>query len=103
MSRAIAEWSQPTQREGGVAFDAATELASSEIRVSADGGDTWSPPAPVPPDQTEFIVDNIAPGSYLFELVHIDTEGRKSHPVFAATELLGAPLAAGDFSVRIEE
>lgn len=103
MARAIATWSQPVEREpGGVPFDAATELAGSEIRVSSDGGATWSPPATVPPTQTEFIVDNIALGDYTFELVHIDTESRRSAPMLASTSVIGAPIGAGDFMVVIE-
>lgn len=103
MARAIATWSQPTQRDGGVPFDAATELAGSEIRTSADGGNNWSPPAPVAPTETQFIVDGIAVGSYEFELVHIDTDGRRSTPIYATGQVLGAPLPQGDFAVVIED
>lgn len=103
MARAICSWSQPVEREGNVPFDAATELAGSEIRVSADGGTTWSPPAPVAPTATQFIVDNLAIGSYEFELVHIDTGGRRSDPIFATGGVLGAPLPQGDFTVIIED
>lgn len=102
MARAIATWSQPTQREGGVPFDAATELQGSEVRVSADAGTTWSPPAPVAPTETQFIVDNIALGDYTFELVHIDTDGRRSEPELATGRVLGAPAQSGDFAVVIE-
>lgn len=102
MARAIATWSQPTQREGGAPFDAATELAGSEIRVSSDGGSTWSPPAPVPAGDTQFIVDNLAVGTYEFELVHIDTDNRRSAPALATGQIIGAPVAAGDFAVVID-
>jgi hypothetical protein len=103
MARAIATWSQPTEREGGVPFDAATELAGSEIRTSADGGNNWSPPAPIGAADTQFIIDGIAVGSYEFELVHIDTAGRRSAPQLATGSVLGAPLGAGDFAVVIED
>lgn len=103
MARAIATWSQPTEREGGTPFDAASELAGSEIRVSSDGGATWSPPAPVPPTQTEFIVDNIAVGDYTFELVHIDIDGRRSAPELATTQVIGPPAQSGDFAVVIQD
>lgn len=103
MARATATWSQPTEREpGGVPFDAATELLNSEIRVSADDGATWSAAAIVPPTETQFVVDNIAIGAYQFELVHVDTDNRRSAPLIASTSVLGAPLAAGDFAVSIE-
>lgn len=102
MARATATWSQPTEREGNVPFDAATELLNSEIRISADGGTTWSSPASVSSDITQFVVDNIAIGVYEFELVHIDTDNRRSVPVYATGQVLGAPVAAGDFSVIIE-
>ena len=103
MARAIATWSQPTQREGGTPFDAATELQGSEIRTSADGGNNWSPAVGIPPTETQFIVDGIAVGAYEFELVHIDVDGRRSQPIFATGQVLGAPLAAGDFAVVIED
>ena len=102
MARAVATWSQPTEREGNVPFDAATELANSEIRVSADAGATWSGAVTVPPTETTFIVDNIAVGNYDFELVHIDTDGRRSVPLIASAGVLGAPVAQGDFAVVIE-
>lgn len=103
MARAIASWSEPTTREGGAPFDAATELQGSEIRVSADGGNNWSPPAPVPQGETQFIVDNIATGTYLFEHVFIDTEGRRSGVSQATGQLIGPPAAASDFAVVIDE
>lgn len=102
MARARATWSEPTTRDGGAPFDAANELQGSEIRVSADGGANWSSPAPVPQGTTEFIVDNIAPGDYLFEHVFIDTDGRRSDAATASAQSIGAPSAANDFAVTIE-
>lgn len=103
MARLIASWNQPTQREpGGVPFDAAVELASSEVRISSDGGANWSAPAPVPPTDTQFIVENIALGTYTVELVHIDTGGRRSAPITAEGTRLGAPIGDG-LTVVIEE
>lgn len=103
MARAIATWSQPTEREpGGVPFDAATELLHSEIRVSADAGATFSPAVVVAPTETQFIVDNIALGTYEFELVHVPITGPSSAPVFATASVLGAPIPQGDFTVTIE-
>ena len=103
MARAIASWSQPVEREGGTPFDAATELLGSEIRTSADGGNNWSPAVGIPPTETQFIVDGIAVGAYEFELVHIDTDGRRSAPMFATGQVLGAPVGRGDFAVVIED
>lgn len=102
MARLIATWSLPTQREEGEPFDAATELKNSEIKMSADGGTTWTPEALLSPSETQFIVDNIAPGTYLLELVFIDTDNRRSGAASGSAKELGPPMAASDFMVTIE-
>ena len=103
MGRAVASWSLPTTRDGGAAFDPATELANSEIRMSADDGVNWTDPALLAPADTQFVVENLAPGTYLFQLVFIDIDGRRSDAAEATGALVGAPSAATDFSVTIEE
>jgi hypothetical protein len=57
----------------------------------------------VPQGTTQFIVDNIAPGDYLFEHVFIDIAGRRSAPATDTGALIGPPSAASDFTVVIEE
>ena len=102
MAKLTATWSLPTERVGGEPFEASTELQANEIRLSADGGGTWTDPAILAPTETSFIVDNIAAGTYTLELVFIDTEDRRSDVASAVGKLLGPPLPAADFTVTIE-
>lgn len=103
MATATATWSEPTQREDGEPFDPATELRESELLMSADGGTTWTDPATVPQGTTSFRVENLAPGTYTFRHVFIDTDGRRSGEATDTGKVTAPPAAAADFTVTITE
>jgi len=102
MSTARLTWTWPTSRVLGEALPEA-QIEHLEISVSADGGENFSGLAQVPPPDTEHVVADLAPGTYIFRAVVVDTEARRSDTAEVTTDqILSAPEAVADLSVTIE-
>ena len=102
MARATLNWDLPTERENGAALPP-ENISHTEISMSADAGDNFSPPANVASDVTqEFIVDDLAPGDYLFRAVVVDAGLRRSDSVEIVGSVLTPPLGVQNFEVTIE-
>lgn len=101
MGKATLSWTLPTEREDGVALPA-SEIAQTDISMSADGGANFSSTAPVlPTDPQTFVVDNLTAGTYLFRATVIDTLGQPSVDAEATGSILAPPAAIADLSVTI--
>ena len=92
MSRAILNWTLPTERENGAPMDVA-EIAHTEIEVSADGGANYSSPVIIPVPTTTFEVADLVAGNYSFRGVVVDIDGRRSQPAVADGTVLAPPNA----------
>jgi hypothetical protein len=102
MARATLNWSLPTTRVNGDPL-AATDIAFTDISMSADGGANWAPPIQVPSDAVQtFVVDDLTPGTYLFRATVEDTDGRRSADAQAQGDVLSEPSAIADLTVTIE-
>ena len=102
MSTATLRWTWPTNRVLGEALPLA-QIQHLEISMSADAGDNFSGLAQVPPPATDLLVNDLAPGTYIFRAVVVDTEGRNSSVEEITSEtILSAPNPIADFSVKIE-
>ena len=106
MSNARLAWTWPTQRVLGEALPLA-QIAMFEISMSADGGANFSGLAqviPVPGEpQGEHLVADLAPGTYIFRGIVVDTEDRRSaESEVTSAPILSAPEPVADFAVTIE-
>ena len=106
MSNARLAWTWPTNRVLGEALPLA-QILHNEISMSADGGANFSGLAQVEPiagePTAEHLVADLAPGTYIFRSVIVDTEDRRSDTAEVTSEpILSAPEAVADFSVTIE-
>ncbi len=109
MSNARLTWSLPVVRVGGEALPV-TEIEFVEIQMSADGGNNFSGLIQAEPALLEHVVNDLAPGTYVFRAIVQDTEGRRSTAAEAVAEVdggglppvLSAPAAVPDFTVVIE-
>jgi len=102
MARATLNWDLPTERENGAALTPA-DISHTEISMSADAGDNFSPSANVASDVTqEFVVDDLAPGDYIFRAVVVDAGLRRSDSVEIPGSVLTPPLGVQNFAVTIE-
>jgi hypothetical protein len=71
--------------------------------MSADGGENFSGLVQASPPDIEHFIADIAPGTYIFRGVVVDTEGRHSDVTEVTSEpVLSAPEALADFTVTIE-
>ena len=103
MATATFRWELPTERKNGAPLDPQTEIAHTEVQLSADGGANFSPPANVAPDVAqEFPVADLAGGSYVFRGVVVDTDGRRSDPTDVSFSVLEAPLGPQNATVDVQ-
>lgn len=105
MSNARLAWTWPTNRVLGEALPLA-QIQHLEIRMSADGGENFSGLAQVEPagePTAEHLIADIAPGTYIFRGVIVDTEGRLSDTEEITSDpVLSNPNPIADFTVTIE-
>lgn len=103
MARATLTWTLPTTRIDGATLNP-EDIKHTEISMSADGGENFSPPVEVPSDGVQtFSVDGLVGGSYLFKAVVVDMQLRRSADADTAGAIeLTAPSAISDLSVVIE-
>ena len=102
MGRATLNWTLPIERADGVPLPA-SEIAQTDISMSADGGANFSPTSPVlPTDPQTFVVDNLTAGTYLFRATVIDTLGQASGDAEVTGSILAPPTAITDLSVTID-
>jgi hypothetical protein len=102
MSNARLNWTWPTKRVLGEALPEA-QIQHLEISMSADGGQNFSGLAQVAPPATEHLVADLAPGTYMFQAVVVDTEGRRSATAEVTSDpILSEPEAVSTFTVVIE-
>jgi len=102
MSNARLAWTWPTQRVLGEALPE-SQIQHLEISMSADLGQNYSGLAQVSPPDTEHVVADLAPGTYMFQAVVVDTEGRRSDIAETTSDpILSNPEAVPDFTVTIE-
>ncbi len=104
MSNARLTWTWPTNRVLGEALPVA-QIQHNEISMSADGGANFSGLAQVVPTgpTDEHLVADLAPGTYIFRSVVVDTEDRNSSTEEVTSEpILSDPNPVADFTVTIE-
>ena len=106
MSNARLAWTWPTNRVLGEALPLA-QIQHNELSMSADGGANFSGLAQVEPvagePTAEHLVADLAPGTYMFRSVIVDTEARRSGTEEITSEpILSDPNPVADFTVTIE-
>lgn len=78
MANVRATWVLPVVRESGGPLDP-SEISSAVVEVSADGGASWGGLGSIPPsDPQTALLENPAPGSWMFRITILDTDGRSS-------------------------
>lgn len=101
MARATLTWTLPTERVDGRPLDP-SDIASTRIEMSADGGANFVEAATVPPTEPQvFVVEDLSVGDYVFRATVFDTDGRNSAPAEATGTVLGNPNPVGDLAVTI--
>lgn len=100
-------WTKPTTRKNGGGPLAASEIAYFRLFQSIDGG-PMTQYLQVPGVNTSSSITSVSPGTYLFELAAIDTNGQEGdriqHPAIvvpAAPALPNPPSAAPSFTVTL--
>jgi hypothetical protein len=63
----------PTTRADGTALDP-KDIARMDVELSDDNGQTFVNVGHAAADQTEFVIDNLAPGNYLVRATCTDTQ-----------------------------
>lgn len=106
MSNARLTWTWPTNRVLGEPLPLA-QIQYLEISMSADAGSNFSGLAQVEPidgePTAEHVVTDLAPGTYMFRGVVVDTEARTSSVEEITSEpILSDPNPVADFTVTIE-
>jgi hypothetical protein len=74
----------------------ASDIDFVEIKMSADGGDTFNGLVQAPPDTLEHLVTDVDPGTYSFIGVVQDIDGLRSDPVTITTDAGEIPPVPGD-------
>lgn len=103
MSTARISWTWPTNRVLGEALPLA-QIQHGELSMSADGGENFSGVAQVAPTgpTDEHVITDLAPGTYIFRVVVVDTENRRSVPIDETGGVLSEPNGVSDLSITIE-
>jgi hypothetical protein len=90
MKNATLSWNLPTERESGGPLPT-SQIEATEISMSADLGANFAVlDLVLPTDTQELLVPDLASGDWIFRLVVIDTDSRRSanvdHPFNIADE-----------------
>ena len=83
-------WDLPTTREGGKQPLPASEIANTEVLLSADAGKTFTSLARVAANGTQTISKDIADGNYTLRFIVTDTGGKVGKPMDAVAAVVSA-------------
>ena len=87
-------WTLPTRRSDNSTL-AVSDVASSEVSISADVGVTYSVLANVLPGATQSFQRDLADGNYKIRIITVDTQGRRGVPAIgdAVIRTIAPPAA----------
>jgi hypothetical protein len=83
-------WTLPTKWTDGTTLPV-SQIASSEVSISADNGATWSLLGNVAPNTTQTLQKDLADGAYKIRVLEISTAGVRGLPAIGDC-LIKTPL-----------
>ena len=102
MSNIRLSWTDPTTREDGSPFDPASELAAINVAMRVQGATTFTPLPPVPAGQELLDIPDLVGGTYEFEVIAEDVNGRVSAVVPLSVDVpIAPPSPVGGLSAAV--
>lgn len=93
-------WDLPTTRESGLPLEV-DEILHVEVFLSADLGQTFTPINNIEPPTTEITVPDLDVGDWIFRLVVVDVDGRRSTNVDVNVNVPDETAPGGVINVRV--